>query len=801
MAGSNAVVVKFIADTRAMSKGIDKVNTQLGGFSKAMKGVGIAVAGAFAASKVADFGKEIVSLASEMEQVAGTADTLFGPDAAKQIAEWAKTAAESLGLSERAATSAANTFSIAGKSIGLSGDDLVGFTTDLVGVAADLGAVAGTTEEAVSAMASALRGEFDPLERFGIQLNATTLQAYAFDKGITQAYNTLDNATKQGLIASYIEEQTAALGITGQFARESETFAVKLQELSAKWENLQVAVGEKLLPALTALLDVIIDVVDAFSNLGDFLDRNREIIEDVAIAVGVLTIAIIANKVAMAGAAITSGIYSAAVLGLVGIINLATKAQIALNTAVRANPYVLVATAIAAYIIWVKRLTGELNKQVKAEDNLVDVMEKHFDSWEKFVFFAPNAAAVAFAEINKSWKNLTDSWETESEKQRKAAEAAAWKTEGHWSDASGNIVGSTYTTTQYIVDAYNEAARYVGNAAQASADAWAAGQNSYTSALSGTISSAIASAGREDAAKGLNSSWNDIISKPLEEAFKSGGSRGGSAAREEAEEELKKIGKGYTANLTNIDLYVGKRVQKVSADLQTEYVARLNALKGAATNYEQVVNESTERVLKKMEDAKKQISETFLGFNLDDFVKVQDDGTTIFDSEAFDAYFTDKQKLADRLAPLVGNLDPLWIQQLSAMGTDAANATLNYLLGVDANGTPNWTNDNKKFQDLATYVEDNLGTPYADAMKNVYWEAEGEGIKAAKARVEEEKESFKEWSKKKLKHTIPVSVVYQADYSQAGPAARSGSIGSSYTIKSIQDYERMNGSKWRSRVR
>ena len=85
MAGSNAVVVKFIADTRQMSKGIDKVNTQLGGFSKAMKGVGGAVAGAFAASKVVYFCKEIVSLSSQMEQVAGTAQTLFGPEAARRL--------------------------------------------------------------------------------------------------------------------------------------------------------------------------------------------------------------------------------------------------------------------------------------------------------------------------------------------------------------------------------------------------------------------------------------------------------------------------------------------------------------------------------------------------------------------------------------------------------------------------------------------------------------------------------------------------------------------------------------------
>ena len=51
MASSNSVVVKFLADTSQMNKGIQKVNGQLSGFATAAKGIGVAIAGAFAVGK------------------------------------------------------------------------------------------------------------------------------------------------------------------------------------------------------------------------------------------------------------------------------------------------------------------------------------------------------------------------------------------------------------------------------------------------------------------------------------------------------------------------------------------------------------------------------------------------------------------------------------------------------------------------------------------------------------------------------------------------------------------------------
>jgi hypothetical protein len=311
-----------------------------------------------------------------------------------------------------------------------------------------------------------LRGEFDPLERFGIQLNATTLQAYAFEQGITQAYSTLDNATKQGLIAKYIEEQTAALGITGQFARESETFAVKLQELSAKWENLQVAVGEKLLPALTALLDVIIDVVDAFSNLGEFLENNKDLIERIAVAVGVFTIAVIANKVAVGGAAIANGVYSAAVLGLVRAIDLATAAQARFNAMVRANPYVIAATAIAFWASETQNLTKKFIEARKEGKNLGDIVKDEFNGIEDVFRISAIAASATASQFYDWGRQVSSNWRDTQDEIVDATEDGADGIKGAWSPVMEQIVVINANAASRSAAAWVEAANIIGTAAE-----------------------------------------------------------------------------------------------------------------------------------------------------------------------------------------------------------------------------------------------------------------------------------------------------------------------------------------------
>jgi len=73
------------------------------------------------------------------------------------------------------------------------------------------------------------------------------------------------------------------------------------------------------------------------------------------------------------------------------------------------------------------------------------------------------------------------------------------------------------------------------------------------------------------------------------------------------------------------------------------------------------------------------------------------------------------------------------------------------------------------------------------------------------ATIQASSKKVKKKIKKALDSEVNVRVVYNADYTNAGPAYNGGSgrstIQASTTIADIQAYERLNGSKWRQRVR
>ena len=120
----------------------------VGGFSKAAAGLG----GAFAALGVGKFFKGAISGASDLAETQSKVGVVFGKSAA-DIQAFAKTAATSLGQTERQALDAASTFATFGKSAGLQGGDLTKFSTGLVTLATDMASIKNTSpEQAIEAI-------------------------------------------------------------------------------------------------------------------------------------------------------------------------------------------------------------------------------------------------------------------------------------------------------------------------------------------------------------------------------------------------------------------------------------------------------------------------------------------------------------------------------------------------------------------------------------------------------------------------------------------------------------------------
>ena len=206
-----------------------------------------------------------IQAASDLSQTFGAVEQVFGARAAQTLDKFAREAATSLGQSRQEALGAAQTFGVLGRAAGLEGDQLADFAIKLSTLASDLAAFGNTTpQEAIEALGSALRGEFNPIERFGVVLNAAAVQTIALREGLAETAGEITAADQIYARFLGIVEQTAIQ--QGQFARESESLGAQAAIAKAQIENFRVEVGDQLLPVVAKLLPQIQDLVTTFAS-------------------------------------------------------------------------------------------------------------------------------------------------------------------------------------------------------------------------------------------------------------------------------------------------------------------------------------------------------------------------------------------------------------------------------------------------------------------------------------------------------------------------------------------------------
>ena len=229
--------------------------------------------------------------ASDLAEEQSKATQIFG-EGAKQLNEFAASAAQALGQSQRQALGAVSTFGIFGKSAGLAGQDLVDFSQKFTVLASDLASFNNTSpEEAIIAIGAALRGESEPIRRYGVLLDDATLRQTAFKMGITDSIKTALTPQQRVLAATeqiFIQTSTAQ----GDFARTSEGLANQQRILAAEFENAKVAVGQAFLPVIQA-------TVGALSSLAQFASQNTGAVVALTAAFATIASVVIGVNVAM----------------------------------------------------------------------------------------------------------------------------------------------------------------------------------------------------------------------------------------------------------------------------------------------------------------------------------------------------------------------------------------------------------------------------------------------------------------------------------------------------------------------
>lgn len=331
------------------TKGFDKaarefkaLDTNSAKAGYALKKAFLPAAAALGALGVAAFGA--AKLASDFNEEASKSKVIFG-NASTAIMDFSKTAATSLGQSQTEALKAAGTFGVLGRAAGLTGTDLGNMAVKFTTLATDLASFNNTSpEDAVLALGAGLRGEAEPLRRFGILLDDAALRSKALELGLVKSTKeALDPQTKSLAAQAIILEQTTLQ--QGDFARTADGAANKQRILTAQIKDAKTNIGKGFLPVMAIAVGLL-------SKFAEFASDNAPLIVTLGVVIGGLAAAVILVNGVMAGFTAIAAITTAANIAL------ATS-----FTAVQVATFIGIGTAIAGaatLAILAKKISGTI---------------------------------------------------------------------------------------------------------------------------------------------------------------------------------------------------------------------------------------------------------------------------------------------------------------------------------------------------------------------------------------------------------------------------------------------------------
>lgn len=228
-----------------VTKSIERVKNQLKTFAKT-------AAVAFSTYAITNFGKECIELGSDLAEVQNVVDVTF-PAMTKQVDKWAKSAANSFGLSETMAKRYVGTFGSMAEAFGFTEKEAYDMSTTLTGLAGDVASFYNIRQdEAYTKLKSVFSGETETLKDLGIVMTQTALDSYALANGYGKTTAKMTEAEKVTLRYKFVQDQLA--NATGDFARTQDSWANQTRILQLRLDSLKATLGQGLINVFSPLL-------------------------------------------------------------------------------------------------------------------------------------------------------------------------------------------------------------------------------------------------------------------------------------------------------------------------------------------------------------------------------------------------------------------------------------------------------------------------------------------------------------------------------------------------------------------
>jgi hypothetical protein len=385
---ANQITIDIVAQTTKLTSGINDANTQIDGMSNKLKGAAAAAgaaASAFVLKQGITFLKQGIDEAKEAQEVMTAATTTFGEGSA---------ALEKI-------TADATKF---GKELAVDNDELIALATqlgsrlpanvqassvELVKIFKDVEAFTGGAVTAEAASGKLAKAFADG------ELKATELTKVF--PGLEQSvYAQAEALSKAG------KNQEALNLLTESGSKKYDDAAAKNATSTQKFEvalaNFKEMLGTKVLPLLEKGIDFLTKMIETFDGLPGPV-QNLILVLGGLLAIGGPILTFLASaKTAM----ITLGIVTKAQTG----------SQIALNTAMLANPIGLVIIAIAAIIAIGVLLWKNWDTVTEYAGKLWDAVKKVFgwikENWPLLLAILTGPIGLAILAITKNFDKIKE---------------------------------------------------------------------------------------------------------------------------------------------------------------------------------------------------------------------------------------------------------------------------------------------------------------------------------------------------------------------------------------------------------
>jgi len=345
-----------------------------------------------------------IKAASDLKTARDNIGAAFG-GMSEDMEKWSKSAADALGLSQRAALDGAATFGMMFSEVGIGTGKAEEMARKMVGLAVDIGTFSKTDPSKVLAqLMSGLTGSGEALSDYGVDLSKATVIGKAMEMGLADTNGELSEEALVLARYALIMEHTTKM--QGLFASKTDDVGKNVAQMKAKLENAAGMLGDRLIP-------IVLRVIDAINRMLDVFLKLPTPVQDALLVLGGLLI--IAGPIIGFIGSIVSIVF-----GIIGAVGLLAGAGISIGAVASAIGMVivvlsLVGLAIAAvagaivflYLAWTKNLFGIRTAVEKFWENL---KTKFKEGWDSLVETSTERAAAMGATMKVGAEGIQSAW-------------------------------------------------------------------------------------------------------------------------------------------------------------------------------------------------------------------------------------------------------------------------------------------------------------------------------------------------------------------------------------------------------